>query len=119
MTTDFRFALEPLTSPDALALEWRALEGETSFFLTWDWIGLWLEMLPQALRPMLLALLSLRRKAHLVYAHRRCLYTEPCRFRPTSTSMPTLSRPPRPAMPRLAAPAAWKLLRLLSDSDAW
>jgi CelD/BcsL family acetyltransferase involved in cellulose biosynthesis len=54
MTTDFRFALEPLTSPDALALEWRALEGETSFFLTWDWIGLWLEMLPQALRPMLL-----------------------------------------------------------------
>lgn len=54
MSTDLRLALEPIADPIALAPEWLALEGNASFFLSWDWIGLWLASLPPARSPMLL-----------------------------------------------------------------
>lgn len=54
MPTDLRLTLEPIADLRALAPEWLALEGDASFFLGWDWIGLWLECLPPARPAMLL-----------------------------------------------------------------
>lgn len=39
------FAFRKLTDPQTLGVDWRDLEGraDCSFFLSWDWIGCWLE----------------------------------------------------------------------------
>lgn len=49
-------ALENLPALPALEREWRELESRVapSFFLSWDWIGLWLELLPPRVAPRLL-----------------------------------------------------------------
>jgi len=47
-------SLGPLDDPDALGREWRDLEARAdgSFFLSWRWLGCWLESFP--LRPLVL-----------------------------------------------------------------
>lgn len=46
-------SLEPLPSRAALAAEWRELEDRSvaSFYVSWAWIGAWLDTLPEATRP--------------------------------------------------------------------
>ncbi|WP_170130618.1 GNAT family N-acetyltransferase [Sphaerotilus hippei] len=45
-----------LPAPAELERRWRGLEckADASFFITWAWIGLWLERLPEGVRPRLL-----------------------------------------------------------------
>src|SRR5436190_13689285 len=52
--------LTALVDIPALEAQWRALEGSdrVSFFQSWDWIGSWLETLPQAVLPHLLQVRS-------------------------------------------------------------
>jgi CelD/BcsL family acetyltransferase involved in cellulose biosynthesis len=40
---------EPLSKPESLGVEWRALEerADASFFQTWSWIGAWVRALPR------------------------------------------------------------------------
>lgn len=51
------FDLAEPAEPARLEPEWRALEAESapSFFLSWAWIGSWLETLPTAARPQILS----------------------------------------------------------------
>ncbi len=53
---DIRFALEPAPSIDHIGAVWRRLDdaGQTSFFVSWTWIGTWLRCLPESVRPLLL-----------------------------------------------------------------
>ena len=53
--TELRATLSPMTDRPALAARWRALEAraERPFFLSWHWIGTWLEGLDEP--PLLLA----------------------------------------------------------------
>jgi CelD/BcsL family acetyltransferase involved in cellulose biosynthesis len=50
------FRREPISSLALLAEEWQSLEriSSPSFFLSWHWIGTFLEALPEAARPQLL-----------------------------------------------------------------
>ena len=50
------FTLERIDDLDELEWQWRRLEAEVapSFFLTWNWIGTLLEMVPPQSRPRLL-----------------------------------------------------------------
>ena len=53
---DIVFNVEPIGALDELEREWRRLEIEssTSFFLSWNWIGTLLEMVPPEAKPCLL-----------------------------------------------------------------
>lgn len=53
---DVAFTIEPVGALDELEQEWRRLEATAtpSFFLSWNWIGTLLEMVPRAARPSLL-----------------------------------------------------------------
>lgn len=53
---DIRFALEPVPSVEEVGALWRRLDdaGQTSFFVSWTWIGTWLRCLPEGVRPLLL-----------------------------------------------------------------
>ncbi len=53
---NFVFNVEPIGALDELEREWRRLEIEASpsFFLSWNWIGTLLEMLPPEAKPRLL-----------------------------------------------------------------
>lgn len=47
----------PVANLDVLGSEWRALENQSSthsFFLSWHWIGSWLQSLPASLQPLVL-----------------------------------------------------------------
>lgn len=56
MHPDLRIELTPAPAPAELAAEWTALEARArhSFFVSWTWIGAWLDALPGELRPCLL-----------------------------------------------------------------
>jgi CelD/BcsL family acetyltransferase involved in cellulose biosynthesis len=51
-----RIGLEPLTDVGRLQREWQALEAEAdpSFFLSWGWVGCWLNHLPSGAKPWIL-----------------------------------------------------------------
>ena len=51
-----RAVIGPIPSLSALEASWKELEGRArpSFFLSWHWIGNWLECLPKHVRPQLL-----------------------------------------------------------------
>jgi hypothetical protein len=53
---EFRFSLGPIEELHTLGILWRRLEqgSETSFFVSWSWIGTWLKCLPENIRPELL-----------------------------------------------------------------
>jgi CelD/BcsL family acetyltransferase involved in cellulose biosynthesis len=53
---DIAFTVEPIGALDELERDWRRLEAHTapSFFVSWNWIGTLLEMVPAATRPSLL-----------------------------------------------------------------
>ena len=53
---EFRFSLWPIEELHTLGILWRRLEkgSETSFFVSWSWIGTWLKCLPKNICPMLL-----------------------------------------------------------------
>lgn len=55
--TDIRIALHPLPPMPELARAWTELEGrsDSSFFLSWTWIGSWLAQMPDGIQPQLLA----------------------------------------------------------------
>lgn len=52
-TTSFRVSIEPAPDAEALGVEWTALEQrtDTSFFLTWAWLGTFLDQVPPNHRP--------------------------------------------------------------------
>ncbi|KAA0592565.1 CelD/BcsL family acetyltransferase involved in cellulose biosynthesis [Azospirillum lipoferum] len=54
--TEIRIALHPLPSIPELARAWTELEGrsDSSFFLSWSWIGPWLAQMPDGIEPQLL-----------------------------------------------------------------
>jgi CelD/BcsL family acetyltransferase involved in cellulose biosynthesis len=51
-----RLTLGPLPTLDTLQVLWRDLEArsQASFFTSWAWMGVWLEVLPAAIQPRLL-----------------------------------------------------------------
>jgi CelD/BcsL family acetyltransferase involved in cellulose biosynthesis len=53
--SDLAFRVEPFSSPGEIAPIWRTLDqvGSGSFFTTWNWIGSWLETLPNSIAPFL------------------------------------------------------------------
>jgi len=53
---DIQVALRPLPSMPELARAWAELEGrsDSSFFLSWTWIGSWLAQMPDGIEPQLL-----------------------------------------------------------------
>lgn len=53
---DYVIALRPLCDHPDLAADWQSLERRSphSFFQSWDWIGCWLDMLPDAITPLVL-----------------------------------------------------------------
>jgi CelD/BcsL family acetyltransferase involved in cellulose biosynthesis len=56
MTGKIEFDLAPIESQPALESTWRAMAArvQPSFFLSWGWIGSWLAILPDDLKPLLL-----------------------------------------------------------------
>lgn len=66
-------ALDDPADRVALATRWRALEAraEGSFFTRWAWIGTWLALLPDEVRPRLLAKLLTPRRMLLAARQRR------------------------------------------------
>ena len=56
LVPELRIAFEPVPELDRLERLWRDLESRAdgSFFLSWGWIGCWLERLPPQVRPGLL-----------------------------------------------------------------
>jgi CelD/BcsL family acetyltransferase involved in cellulose biosynthesis len=62
---DLDVTLSSCSDLDALAGQWRDLEGraDASFFLSWCWIGTWLASLPEAARP---HVLTVRRDGEIV-----------------------------------------------------
>jgi hypothetical protein len=57
MSDRYSIVCSGIPDADALAREWRALDGVGgSFFTAWPWIGTWLELIPQAASSRLLRL---------------------------------------------------------------
>jgi len=58
--SDIEFLREPVSSIDDIAPLWQRLErqGDNSFFVSWTWIGTWLECLPSHIRSELLIAVS-------------------------------------------------------------
>ena len=54
--TNLKLTLEALPAPDTLQRWWQDLEArsQASFFTSWSWIGVWLEVLPPTVKPRLL-----------------------------------------------------------------
>jgi hypothetical protein len=51
---DIRFAVAPAPSIEEIGAVWRRLDdaGQTTFFVSWPWIGMWLRRLPESERPL-------------------------------------------------------------------
>ncbi|GLR79987.1 GNAT family N-acetyltransferase (plasmid) [Azospirillum oryzae] len=58
-SAEIRISLHPLPSMPELALAWTELESraDSSFFLSWTWIGSWLAQMPDGIEPHLLVAL--------------------------------------------------------------
>ncbi|KAA0575018.1 GNAT family N-acetyltransferase [Azospirillum sp. Sh1] len=58
-SAEIRISLHPLPSLPELALAWTELESraDSSFFLSWTWIGSWLAQMPDGIEPHLLVAL--------------------------------------------------------------
>lgn len=53
--TEWRFSLHPLADKAGLGQQWRRLETkDTPFFLSWAWIGCWLDHMPPDQHPLVL-----------------------------------------------------------------